>query len=65
MVLKWNGDIKRNRMAAITLHKVGMMRIIIFTLDISQMFVYRSIDTYNETSSVTEKIRPSTIIRKR
>lgn len=57
--MEW-GD-KENRIAVIALHKVGMEPNAIFktlhTLGISQMFVYRAINRYNETSSVCDRKR--------
>ena len=61
--MEW-GD-KENRIAVIALHKVGMELNAIFktlhTLGISQMFVYRAINRYNETSSVCDRKRSNQI----
>ncbi|KAA5578489.1 helix-turn-helix domain-containing protein, partial [Acinetobacter baumannii] len=53
--------VKENRIAVIALHKVGMDPSVIFQtfqkLGISLIFVYRTINRYNNTSSVEDHKR--------
>lgn len=57
--MEWG--VKENRIAVIALHKVGMEPSVIFQtlqkLGISRMFVYRTINRYNNTSSVEDQKR--------
>ncbi|CAH2089999.1 unnamed protein product [Euphydryas editha] len=57
--MEWG--VKENRIAVIALHKLGMEPSVMFQilqkLGISRMFVYRTINRYNNTSSVEDQKR--------